>query len=218
MRKSPLSIIRKAGIILIISTLFSTTGCSNSLSGRESSLPEQSIGTQTDSQSSEEPSYISSKKNTVVIDDIDTLTQLCNDACKKWALLYNGKDESDFSQIVATDALNTYLMNCVKNMSISGISTAEDAKYQVKSTEIKDRLATIKGVYRDSVGSYGTFIFIIENIEGGLYINDMIYDYTDTFDKLYRRDFIYDPQPDFWNDSEMYTELLEKSSVPQQSN
>lgn len=156
--------------------------------------------------------FDASSKNEITEQDDIAILRLCNKACHKWARLYNGLDETDFSELVTTDALNQYLMQSAANSCIMCISTSESAVYESDQIDYNGKYATVKGIYRNPNGADGMFIFILENIDGTLYINDMIYDAMDTFDNWFRFEFVQSPCPDFWSDPEQAAEMLEKAS------
>lgn len=156
--------------------------------------------------------YAAAEKDIITEDDSAAVSELCHEACYRWARLYNGYEEAaDLSELVTTEALNRYLVQSAKSSNIMGISSSKDAEYKIEAIEYNGRFATVRGAYADTKGSYGIFIFITENIDGKLYISDMLYDCMGSFDDMFRSDLIKAPQPDFWNDPEQYAPVLDKA-------
>ena len=76
------------------------------------------------------------------------------------------------------------------------------AFFDVESFDIDGSHATVKGRYKldkgSSEGSTFIYIFIIDNCDGVLKINDMICTDRSGYDALYGPEQISDTKPDFW--------------------
>ena len=70
--------------------------------------------------------------------------------------------------------------------------------------------ATLTGLYHEPIhsntgGAYGNFTFIVENVNGRFYVNDMFYlnnMIEESPDYLVRPDFVDSPIPNYWQSGE----------------
>ena len=135
-------------------------------------------------------------------DDRDTLQGLCTEMCYRWAKMFYGESDRDFADLTEYEDLNTYLVDFAHNGTIEGSFIDPSAFFDVESFDIDGSQATVKGRYKldkgSSEGSTFIYIFIIDNCDGVLKINDMICTDRSGYDALYRPEQISDPKPDFW--------------------
>ncbi len=112
----------------------------------------------------------------------------------------------DFSTIANNyDCSNfvKYLNLTASNVTLMGIPYSSDASFTFESMTSDGNFATLTGSYISPSGGYGKFTFIVENVKGRFFVNDMYYDSApDMVDKLVRPEFINSPTPNYWQSDE----------------
>lgn len=137
-------------------------------------------------------------------DDKDTLVDLCNLMCHKWAGCYKNRKEYDYSGLVENRNFIKYLNLSALNANIMGISDSIYMKFELESMTVDSSFATLTGFYLSSNGGDGEFTFIVENVNGRFYVNDMFYSTAPSKspDQLIRPDFVDSPTPNYWQSDE----------------
>lgn len=143
-------------------------------------------------------------------DDKDTLVSLCNLMCHKWAKSCLTKKEYDYTGLVNNSNFVKYLNLVSLNGVIACITDSYDAKFALESMTVDGSFATMTGSYHEPIhsntgGAYGNFTFIVENVNGRFYVNDMFYlnnMIEESPDYLVRPDFVDSPTPNYWQSDE----------------
>lgn len=135
--------------------------------------------------------------------DKETMTALCNLMCHKWAKSYNTKQKDYYTGLVNNSNFVKYLNLTASNVTLMGIPYSSDASFTFESMTSDGNFATLTGSYISPSGGYGKFTFIVENVKGRFFVNDMYYDSApDMVDKLVRPEFINSPTPNYWQNDE----------------
>ncbi|MBO5382909.1 MAG: hypothetical protein J6A30_01265 [Ruminococcus sp.] len=96
-----------------------------------------------------------------------------------------------------------YLNLTASNVTLMGIPYSSDASFTFESMTSDGNFATLTDSYISPSGGYGKFTFIVENVKGRFFVNDMYYDSApDMVDKLVRPEFINSPTPNYWQSDE----------------
>lgn len=137
-------------------------------------------------------------------DDKDILVALCNLMCHKWAKSWKNKEEYDYTGLVNNSNFVKYLNLSALNANIMGISDSIYMKFELESMTVDSSFATLTGLYLSSNGGDGVFTFIVENVNGRFYVNDMFYSTAPNKspDQLIRPDFVDSPTPNYWQSDE----------------
>lgn len=179
--------------------------------------PTENVDHSDGDESSGEPvvettTYRSVNEDFLSVEDKDVIVTFCNDMCHRWARLYNGKEERDFSAIAEYEPLAGYLSYLADNTDIASMPYSDDTHFELSSLDFENGKAIARGRYEGVHGCFGEWIYIITNRNGDLILNDMavngLVDFPDT---LYRMDFVRSPYPDYWSDYSNYSELASKT-------
>lgn len=135
--------------------------------------------------------------------DKDTMVALCDLMCHKWAKSYNTKEKDYYTGLVNNSNFVKYLNLTALNVTLMGIPDSPDAAFTFETMTSDGNFATLTGSYLSPSGGYGKFTFIVENVNGRFFVNDMYYDASpDLVDKLVRPEFIQSPTPNYWKSDE----------------
>lgn len=160
----------------------------------------------------EKQQYMAAASDSVSAADEAAVLALCEDACDLFAQCAVQSAETDFSQLVTVDALNRYLTAGAEYYGTQ-LSFVEGLNFACDSLTYTDGYAIAKGTYRNDSAICGNFAFVIENINGRLYLNDMIFEAMDSYDMLYRSGLYEQPQVDFWTDPGNYDVIFDTLGI-----
>lgn len=145
--------------------------------------------------------------------DAAAVLALCEDACDLFAQCAKGSAKTDFGHLVRVDALNRYLVAEAAHYGTM-LSFGDYLDFECDTLTYADGYAIAKGVYRNDSEQGGNFAFVIENVGGKLYLNDMIYQSLDNYDAIYRSGLYEQPQVDFWTDPGKYVDIFDALGIP----
>lgn len=139
-------------------------------------------------------------------DDKDTLVDLCNLMCHKWAGCYKNRKEYDYAGLVNNSNFVKYLNLSALNVSLLCLTDSYYAEFALESMTVDGSFATLTGLYHEPIhsntgGGFGNATFIVENVNGRFYVNDMLFLSAikdESPDYLVRPDFVDSPTPNYW--------------------
>lgn len=132
--------------------------------------------------------------------DKKAVIEFCDYICHKWVELCRNTGDNDFSRDCKYSALYAHICSwSVPGKLPSLPSDSISAHYEAQTFEVSGQFAIVSGVYENSRGSDGRIIFIIQNENGRLLVNDMIYDAMGSVDLLQRPEMISSPKPNYWD-------------------
>ena len=144
------------------------------------------------------------------LSDKDTVVRFCDTVADKWAEMSNTGKDAGLAVYCKYPDCDRFLQLSAKLFD-NHIFHPQETDLDIQDYKIGSSCVTIKGVYSSKTGSYGLFVFVVENIGGKLALNDMIFDCENSADNRYRSEFVKDPKPDYWADASRYPAILEKT-------
>ena len=146
-----------------------------------------------------EKQFLCKNLNGLSENDKKTATEFCDYICHKWVRLCRNTDDNDFSRDCKYSTLYAHICSWSVPDKLPMLpSDSISAHYEVQTFEVSGQFAIVSGVYESSRGTDGRIIFIIQNENGRLLVNDMIYDIEGSVDLLKRPEMISSPKPDYW--------------------
>lgn len=151
--------------------------------------------------------FLASNNDEIIGNDYGQINNLCTKMCNILAKISHGKDTDSISEYVINSDLESYLIYEFTNLP-SRLNESSTMAFNISNYEIIDGFAFVSGAYQNDEYGVGPFVFIIENVEGRLVVNDLICMVMDYADLSYRSDMIDSPAADFWKDSANCSDLM----------
>lgn len=191
------------------SAVFDSTGNSDNqaLSEPTVTVTEDIRTTQGNSSANE---FLAAGLQGIADGDKDTLVELCDLMCHKWAKSWKNQEEYDYAGLVNNNNFVKYLNLVSLYGVIECITDSYYAEFKLESITVDGSFATLTGLYHEPIhsntgGAYGKFTFIVENVNGRFYVNDMVYSggiIEEDSDYRVRPEFINSPTPNYWQSDE----------------
>ena len=201
--------IKRIIAVLLLMTLISVSGCKGTDPVASTASSSAASSEQT---SPTADGYKAVYSDKICDEDRDNIQRLCTEMCYRWAQMFYGKSDRDFADLTEYEDLNTYLTDFAHNGTIEGSFIDLSAFFDVESLDITGSQATVKGRYKMdngfTEGSTSIYIFIIDNCDGVLKVNDMISTDRSGYDALYRSELISAPEADYWKDHSRLEKIL----------
>lgn len=151
--------------------------------------------------------FFANNSEDIIQNDFEQIQGLCTKVCSVLAEISQGKETELLTEYVVNSDLEIYL-NYEFSNSLIQLDDSNSMSFNITSCEIDKEFAFVTGVYKNSSSSYGPYIFVIENSEGKLIVNDLICADMDSADYTYRSEIVNLPKADFWKDPANYSEIL----------
>ena len=102
--------------------------------------------------------------------------------------------------------MENYLIYEFTNLPVK-LSENNSMTFCISEFEISNGFAFVSGSYQNNTSSEGPFVFIVENSEGKLVVNDLVCMIMDSTDYIYRSEIVDMPKADFWKNPENYSDI-----------
>ncbi len=158
--------------------------------------------------SSEEESknemFLASGSEEATQEDYEQINNLCTKVCGILAKTSHGKETEALTEYVVNSDLENYLIYEFANLPVK-LSENNTMTFSISEFEISNGFAFVSGSYQNNTSSEGPFVFIVENSEGKLVVNDLVCMIMDSADYTYRSEIVNIPKEDYWKNPENYS-------------
>lgn len=153
---------------------------------------------------SESEIFVASGSEGVAQEDYEQINNLCTKVCGILAKTSHGKATEPLTEYVVNSDLENYLIYEFTNLPVK-LSENNSMTFCISEFEISDGFAFVSGTHENNTSSEGPFVFIVENSEGKLVVNDLVCMIMDSADYIYRSEIVDIPKADFWKNPENYS-------------